>query len=169
MAEFPDGEALLAATKSAYSAGFRRMDAYSPNSVEGLSEALGFSGTKLPFLVMGGGIIGAISGFGLQYFVHAIDYPLNIGGRPFNSWPSFIPVTFELTILCAALTTVLGMILLNGFPMPYHPVFNIARFENASTDGFFLCIESQDPKFEMNSTKEFLRSLNAKEVMEVKS
>jgi hypothetical protein len=156
MAEFDSPEALLEATQQAYAKGYRRMDAYTPFAVEGLDEALGSHRDWLPLLVLLGGIAGAVNGFGMQWFASVIHYPLNIGGRPFNSWPSFIPITFELTILFAAGTAVLGMLALNGLPMPYHPVFSVPRFELASRHGFFLCIESEDPLFDMKATRTFL-------------
>ena len=167
LAEFDDGEALLAATQRARAEGYRRMDAYSPFPVEGLAEALGSTRTGMSWLVLLGGIAGGVAGFGLQYYVAVIAMPYNVGGRPLLSWPSFIPITFETTILGAALVGVVGMLLLNGFPMPYHPVFNIASFEHASQDGFFLCIERRDPKFDPQKTREFLRSLQAREVYDV--
>ena len=132
MAEFEAPEALLEAARRAYVTGYRHMDAYSPFPVEGLAAAIGFQRTQLPLVVLLGGIIGGVGGFLLQYYAAVIDYPLNVGGRPLNSWPAFIPVTFELTILMAALFAVLGMLALNGLPMPYHPVFNVPRFALAS-------------------------------------
>jgi len=167
LAEFPTSEDLVKASQKAYDEGFRNMDAYSPFPVHGLSEAVGFKKTKLPMIVLIGAIVGMITGFGMQYFASAIHYPLNIGGRPLNSWPSFIPITFELTILFAAFSAVLGMFALNGLPMPYHPVFNVEKFAMASRDCFFLCIESKDPKFDLEATKKFLKNLNAREVFEV--
>jgi hypothetical protein len=167
MAEFDDPETLLQATRRAYEEGYRRMDAYSPFPIEELGEALGIHRTAVPLLVLIGGIVGAVSGYGLQYWVSAIAYPLNVGGRPFNSWPSFIPVTFEMTVLVAALTAVFGMLALNRLPMPYHPVFNVPRFALASRDRFFLCIEATDPMFDGDRTRAFLEHFAPREVSEV--
>jgi hypothetical protein len=167
MAEFDSSADLLDAAQRAYEEGYRRMDAYTPFPVHGLPEALGFHRTRLPLLVLLGGIAGCIGGYSLQYWVAAIDYPLNVGGRPLNSWPAFIPVTFELTVLVAALAAVLGMLALNRLPMPYHPVFNVPEFELASRNRFFLCIEAVDPKFDRGETKHFLESLKPRGVFEV--
>ena len=167
LAEFDDAQALVSATRAAFAKGYRRMDAYSPFPIEELSDALGFRKTRLPLLVLLGGILGCATGFGMQYYSAVISYPLNVGGRPFNSWPSFIPVTFELTVLGAALFAVLGMLALNGLPMPYHPVFNVPRFALATRDQFFLCIEATDPGFDQVETANFLRGLPAREVTEV--
>jgi len=167
LAEFDRPEDVLAAAHKTYAAGYRRMDAYSPMPIEGLSEAIGFHHTRLPLLVLTGGILGCAAGFFLQYWVSVIEYPLIIGGRPFNSWPAFIPVTFETTILFAALTAVLGMLALNGLPTPYHPVFNAPNFLLATRNRFFLCIEARDPKFDRAATREFLQNLGAREVSEV--
>ena len=167
MAEFESPAELLDAAGRAYEEGYRRMDAYTPFPVHGLAEALGFRRTRLPLLVFFGGIAGCVGGYYLQYWISAIDYPLNIGGRPLNSWPAFIPVTFELTILVAALAAVLGMLALNGLPMPYHPVFNVPAFERATRNRFFLCIESIDPKFDRGETTHFLESLKPHAVFEV--
>src|SRR5947207_8053804 len=156
LAEFENPEELIAAVRLARAAGDRRMDAYTPFPIEEVSEELGFHRTALPWIVLSGGLVGCVSGFILQYWISAIDYPLNIGGRPLNSWPAFIPVTFELTILVAALSAVLGMLALNGLPMPYHPVFNVPRFALATRDRFFLCIEARDPKLEPQATRRFL-------------
>jgi hypothetical protein len=167
MAEFDRPEELRSATQQAYADGYRRMDAYTPFPVEGLAEALGLHRTRLPLVVLLGGLVGCIGGFALQYYAAVIDYPINVGGRPLNSWPAFVPVTFELTILCAALAAVLGMLALNGLPMPYHPVFNVPRFELATRDHFFLCIEATDPRFDRQGTRQFLERLGSREVTEV--
>ncbi len=169
MAEFASPEALVAAAERAHREGYRRLDAYSPFPVEGLAEAIGFHKNRLPLLVLIGGIVGASGGFFLQYWFHVLDYPMNIGGRPLNSWPMFIPVTFELTILIAALAAVFGLLALNGLPMPYHPVFNIERFELASRNRFFLCIESRDAKFDAAATRRFMEDLHPQGVYEVES
>jgi len=168
MGEFSSPEDLLAATKKAREAGYKHVEAYTPFPVEGLSEAVGFKWTAVPLLTLMGGLGGGMTGFGLQYWVAAITYPLNIGGRPLNSWPAFIPVTFELTVLGASIFAVFGMLALNKLPQPYHPVFNVERFSQASTDKFFLCIEARDPKFDLVETSKFLQSLHAQHVNEVK-
>lgn len=167
MAEFEGPDALLGAARKARDAGYTKLDAFTPMPVEGLSEAVGFPRTWLPLIVLIAGIAGGMVGFGFQYWVHVIALPLNIGGRPLNSWPSFIPATFELTVLFAAISAVLGMILLNGLPRPHHPVFNVPGFERASVDRFFLCIEAQDPRFNLDKTKQFLVGLHAREVSEI--
>jgi len=168
MGEFSTPEDLLAATKKAREAGYKHVEAYTPFPVEGLSEAVGFKWTAVPLLTLMGGVGGGLTGFGLQYWVAAITYPINIGGRPLNSWPAFIPVTFELTVLGASIFAVFGMLALNKLPQPYHPVFNVERFAQASTDKFFLCIEARDPKFDLAETSKFLQSLHAQHVNEVK-
>jgi hypothetical protein len=167
MAEFDTPTALVAAANAAREAGYTRMDAYSPIPIEELHHAIGFHHTKLPLIVLLGGIAGGVAGYGLQYWASVIEYPLNIGGRPFHSWPSFIPVTFELTILGAALAAVFGMLALNGLPMPYHPVFNAPRFALASRNRFFLCIETRDPRFDRDATHRFLEGLDPRGVSEV--
>jgi len=167
MAEFEDPNQLVAAAHRAREAGYRRMDAYSPLPIEELHEAIGFEHTKLPLIVLIGGIVGCLSGFLLQLWVSATAYPINIAGKPFNSWPAFIPVTFECTILGAALAAVFGMLALNGLPQPYHPVFNVDAFGRASTDRFFLVIETTDPRFERHATWKFLEGLHPVGVSEV--
>lgn len=169
MVQFDSPEDLLAAARRAHAEGYRKMDAYTPFPIEELAEAIGFHHTRLPLVVLGGGIVGCLGGFFLQYWVSVIDFPLNVGGRPYNSWPSFVPVTFETTILVAALSAVLGMLALNGLPTPYHPVFNAPGFELASRNRFFLCIEAADPKFSLEGTKQFLQGLSSGEVVEVES
>jgi hypothetical protein len=167
MAEFRDPDQLLAATQEAYQEGYRRMDAYSPFPVEGLSEALHIERNWLPYLVLAGGILGALAGYGMQYYTAVIAYPHNVGGRPLNSWPAFIPITFEMTVLFAAFAAVVGMLVMNGLPRPYHPVFNVPRFKLASRDRFFLVIHARDPQFDQEQTHRFLAGLGADEVYEV--
>jgi hypothetical protein len=167
MAEFETPTDVVEAARSAYEDGYRRMDAYSPYPIEELSEAIGFHKNRLPLIVLIGGIVGCLGGFALCYWASAIVYPLNVGGRPLNSWPAFIPVTFECTILVAALSAVFGMLALNGLPQPYHPVFNVPRFELASRNHFFLCIEARDPRFDREATRAFLESLGPSEVTDV--
>jgi ActD protein len=167
MAEFVESDELLVAAARARDAGFRRMDAYSPFPVEGLATALGVRHTRLPLVVLIGGILGGLAGYGLQYWVNLIEFPYNVGGRPYHSWPAFIPITFEMTILGASLAAVLGMLALNGLPMPYHPVFNVPEFNLASQHRFFLCIESRDRKFDLRETQAFLESLHPLKVTAV--
>jgi hypothetical protein len=167
MAEFDTPGALIAAAERARKAGYRRLDAYAPYPIEELVHALGQHHSKLPMLVLGGGILGCLAGLGLQVYVNAFAYPLNIGGKPILSWPAFVPVTFEMTILFASLTAVLGMLALNGLPTPYHPVFNVPRFSAASRDRYFLCIEAADPRFHAQGTRQFLAELGPTEVCEV--
>jgi hypothetical protein len=169
MAEFGDPTSLVAAAKRTYAEGYRRFDSYSPFPIHELFDAMQCHDRRVPLFVLLGGIAGAIAGFGLQAWVSAVAYPLNIGGRPYISWPMFIPVTFELTILFAALAAVLSWIVLNGLPMPYHPVFNVPRFATASQDRFFLAIEATDPNFDRTRTFEFLKSLGAREINEVEA
>jgi hypothetical protein len=167
MAEFENPEQLVKATERAYETGYRKMDAYTPFPVEEVAEAMHFHNTGVPPLVLVGGLVGAFSGFLIQVIGSAYDYPLNVGGRPLYSWPAFIPVTFEAGILIAAFAAVIGMLVLNGLPRPYHPVFNAPNFERVSEDRFFLCIEAKDPKFEQASTRAFLESLGPQQVSEV--
>ena len=167
MAQFDSPGALVAAARESYAAGYRQINGYSPFPIEELSEAIGFKRTTLPLIVLAGGIIGAVGGFFMQYWMEVIDYPINVGGKPFNSWPAFIPITFECTVLCAAFAAVLGMLALNKLPQPYHPVFNAPNFALATRDSFFLVIESKDPKFDHDEAMRFLKSLEAREVNDV--
>jgi ActD protein len=167
MAEFDDPGSLVTATERARHDGYRCMDAYSPFPIEELHHALGAHATRLPLIVLIGGLVGCIGGYALEYWTSVFAYPLNIGGKPLHSWPAFIPVTFECTILVAALSAVLGMLALNGLPQPYHPVFNVPRFALASRNRFFLCIEATDPRFDLDSTRRFLETLNPREVTTV--
>ena len=169
MAEFDTPTAIVAAARRAYAEGYRRMDTYTPFPVEGLAEELRFHRTRVPLIVLLGGLAGCLGGYFLQYWIMALYWPVNVGGRPLNSWPMFIPVTFELTVLVAALSAVLGMLALNGLPHPYHPVFNVPRFALASQDRFFLCIEASDPRFDRAGTRYFLESLAPREVSDVES
>jgi hypothetical protein len=167
MAEYHTPQELLEAIHAAKSAGWKTMDAFTPYPIEEVFEELGHHHSKVPLIVLVGGIIGGIGGFALQYWVSAIEYPLNVGGRPFNSWPAFIPVTFECTILLAALSAVFGMFALNGLPQPYHPVFNVKGFALASRNRYFLLIEHRDPKFTRDAARTFLSSTAAHEVSDV--
>ncbi|HEY0511966.1 MAG TPA: DUF3341 domain-containing protein [Thermoanaerobaculia bacterium] len=167
MAEFPSADALVAAAHQVHAAGYEKVDAFTPYPVEAVSEALGLPRSKMPIIVLLGGLFGGFGGYMLQFWSQVIRYPMNIGGRPIHSWPSFIVPTFECTILGAALAAVVGMIAINGLPMPYHPVFNVPRFALASRDRFFLVIEALDPKFDAGATRRFLTSLNASEVSDV--
>ncbi len=167
MAEFDSPQELLDAATRVGQAGYTKTDAYSPFPIHGLAEALGFKERKVAPIVLAGGLIGALGGYGLEYWTTVIAYPLNIGGRPYHSWVSFIPPAFETTILFAAFSAVIGMIALNGLPQPYHPVFNHERFSLATQDKFFLAIEAADPKFDAVRTRQFLSSLGPREVVEV--
>ena len=167
LAEFDSAKRLVFAAQQAHASGYRRMDAYSPFPIDGLAEALGRDRTGIPVLVLIAGVFGGIAGYLLEYYCSVIDYPLNVGGRPVHTWPSFVPPAFETTILAAALMAVLGMIALNGLPRLYHPIFNVPQFERASQDRFFLCIESNDPQYAVDATRKFLEGLNSLEVTEV--
>jgi hypothetical protein len=167
MAEFPSAEALLHAAHKVHDAGYTKADAHSPFPIHGLAEALGFRERSVAPIVLAGGITGLVAGYGLEYWTSVIDYPMNIGGRPYHSWVSFIPPAFETTILFAAISAVVGMLALNGLPQPYHPVFNVERFGRASQDAFFLVIEAADPKFDVHATRAFLTGLGARDVVTV--
>ena len=167
LAEFDTPTQLVNAARKVREAGYKKTDAFSPFPLHEIDEALGIKRSILPFMVFGGGLIGLLTGIGLQYFVHVFDYPIIVGGRPFFSLPSFIPVSYELTILLAAFTAVFGMIALNGLPQPYHPVFNVPRFALASREKFFLLIETKDAQFDYEQTRNFMQTLNAQEVFDV--
>ena len=167
MAEFETPTELVHAAKAAYAEGYREMDAYSPFPVEEASEAIGFHKSAVPLIVLVGGILGGLSGFMLQYWINVIAYPLNIGGKPFNSWPAFIVPTFEMTILFAGLSGMFGMFALNGLPRPYHPLFHVARFSKVTRNKFFLCVEAIDPKFDLVGTQEFMERLKPLSISEV--
>ena len=167
IAGFENPSDLVAAARRVYSLGYRRINGYSPYPIEELSEAIGFTHTSLPLIVFIGGLVGGIGGFLMQYYMEVIDYPINVGGKPYNSWPAFIPITFEMTVLVAAFSAVLGMLVLNKLPQPYHPVFNVPNFAMATRDRFFLAIEANDPKFDHAEVVELLKSLNAVEVNDV--
>jgi hypothetical protein len=167
MAEFEEHEQLLEAAKRSFAAGYRSMDGYSPFPIEGLAEALGHQFTPVPLLTLGGGIAGGLGAYFMQWYSQRVLYPLNVGGRPLHTWPNFIPVTFELTILIASLSALVAMLFLNRLPQPHHPVFNVPAFRRASIDRFFLCIESADPKFDYQKTREFLLELRPLAVSDV--
>ncbi len=167
MAEFDNPTDIVEAANLARVAGYTAMDAYTPFPIDELNEALGLKRNSLPLIVLIGGILGGLGGYSLEFWTQVIAWPMNIGGRPFHSWPHFIPVTFECTILGASLAAFLGMIALNKLPMPYHPVFNVPEFNRASRDRFFLCIEAADPKFDRYATESFLKDLQPLGVSEV--
>lgn len=167
MAEFDTATELVDAARQVRDAGYRKTDAFTPFPLHEIDEALGIKRSILPFLVLAGGFAGLLAGLGLEIWVHAIDYPLNIGGRPYVSLPSFIPPAYELTILFASFTAVLGMLFLNGLPQPYHPVFNVPRFALATREKFFLIIEAKDPLYEYEKARSFMESLNPQEVFDV--
>lgn len=168
LAKFPDPETLVSAARRATDAGYRELDAYSPFPVEELSDALRLRSSKLPYAVLGGGITGGLVGFLMQVFATVIDYPMNIGGKPLLSWPAYIPIAFELTILLAAFGGIIGLFVVTRFPQPYHPVFNVEDFQqHGSQDGFYLGIEARDPKFDLAVTRKFLEDQGAILVSEI--
>lgn len=167
LAEFTSQRDVLAAAQRARAEGYGCMDAYTPFPVESLAEVIGCRPTAIPLIVLIGGAVGALGGYFMEWYAMAVDYPINIGGRPFNSWPAYIPITFELLVLCAAISAVIGMLALNRLPRLHHPVFSAPGFERASTDRFFLCIEAQDPKFDVSGTRRFLERFHPVSLMEV--
>ena len=166
-AEFHDPQALLSAANATREEGYTSVDAFSPFPVHGLAEAVGFHKSRLSLIVLVMGILGGAGGFFMQWYANVISYPLNIGGKPYHSWPAWIPVTFECAILLAAFGAVFGMLALNGLPMPYHPMFNLRRFDSASRDKFFLVIHARDPKFRPQEARDFLQTLGPREVSDV--
>jgi hypothetical protein len=169
VAEFEDPHDLLHAAEAAREAGYRKMDAYTPFPVHGLAEAMEFDDWRLPWLIFLAGCTGAFTGLSLESFTSVFEYPWNVGGKPFFSWPQFIPIIFELTILFAAGACVLGMLGLNGLPRPHHPIFSAPHFDRASQDRFFLCIESRDGMFDRERTEDFLLQLGPQRVSEVEN
>ena len=167
LAEFDSATAIVTAARQAREAGYVKVDAYTPFPIHELDAALRLPRTKLPWIVLGGGVTGLLAGLALQYWASAIEYPMNVGGRPYASWPAFVVPAYETTILFASITAVVAMILLNGLPQPYHPLFNVPAFSSASADRFFLCIEAVDPKFEIGATRQFLQELRPVGVSDV--
>ncbi|HUL76600.1 MAG TPA: DUF3341 domain-containing protein [Vicinamibacteria bacterium] len=167
LAEFLAPADLVRAAHAVHAAGYRKVDAYTPYPMEEVLEALDLHHSHVPKLVLAGGLFGLAAGWGLQYWASVVEYPMNIGGRPFNAWPVFVVPSFETTVLFAALAAVFGMLALNGFPQPYHPVFNVPTFAAATRDRFFLCVEAEDPKFDRATTRAFLQGLGAADVQEV--
>jgi hypothetical protein len=167
MAEFDSASDLVAAARRTHAAGYQKLDAYSPFPVEELAEAIGFHKNHVPLITLIGGIVGGLTGYAMQYWISAVSYPINVGGKPQHSWPAFIVVTFEMTILFAGLSAVFGMLALNGLPMPYHPVFNVPRFAFATTDRFFLIVFSTDPQYDATATRRFLEGLGPQSISEV--
>jgi hypothetical protein len=167
VAEFADEKALVDAARRARAAGYRNVDAYAPFSVDGLSDALGFRTDRVALITLLGGLVGGVGGYFLQWYSAVIDYPINSGGRPLHSWPAFIPATFEMTVLGAALAAFFGMLILNGLPRLIHPIFNAPEFDLASRNRFFLCIEARDPRYEAGETRAFLEGLMPIRIAEV--
>src|SRR5213595_2406977 len=167
MAKFDSAQDLVAAARKTHEAGYRKLDAYSPFPVEEQAEAIGFHKNRVPLVTLIGALIGGIGGYLMQYWIAVLSYPINVGGRPPHSWPAFIVVTFEMTILFGGISAVFGMLALNGLPMPYHPVFNVPQFDRASRDRFFLVIFSSDKNYDAMRTRQFLESLNPISIAEV--
>ncbi len=169
MAEFADAADLLHAAQKTRAAGYRRMDAFSPFAIEGMDDALSLHSSKISYFVLGGALVGMIAGFAMQYFSAVINYPVNVGGRPLDSIPAFIPITFEMAVLFGAFSGLIAMFVLNGLPMPYHPVFNVPEFKKMTSGRFFLCIEGRDPQFDLDATRQFLHGLSPLKVSDVEA
>jgi hypothetical protein len=167
IAEYDTPEQVLSAAKAAHRAGYQKMDAYTPHPVEGLDDALGMQPTRLGFVVLAMGLVGMVTGYFMQWYSMNIFYPLNIGGRPLHDWPTYVVITFELTVLLSAFTAGLFMLARNGLPRPYHPVFNTPGFERATRDGYYLCIESEDPTFDLKRVQSFFQGTTPVSVHEV--
>jgi len=167
LAEFEHPEEIVEASRAAHAAGYRYLESYTPFPLEGMMEALERPRTRLPMVSLIGGVIGLVSAYVMMYYAAVIDYPWNIAGRPYDSWPMYVPIMFELTVLGAAFGSFFGMLILNGLPRPYHPLFNVPEFKLASRDRFFLCIEARDPKFHQQETRTFLESLHPHKIYEV--
>ena len=167
MASFDSPHEVLEAARSSYEQGYRMMEAYTPFPVEGLSEAMGYTRNRVPMVVLIGGIIGGLLGFFMQWFSAVVHYPINVGGRPLNSWPAFVPITFEMTVLGASLSAVVGVLAMNGLPRPHHPVFNVPEFALASNDRFFLSIQARDPLFDLEATYQMLSEFHPKDIQVV--
>ena len=165
--EFDSPDKLLAAANKALDGGYSSMDAFSPFPIHGLADAIGFQEGRVRWIIFVAGAAGAIGGMGLQWWVATQAYPLNVGGRPLFSWPSFIPPAFETTILFAAFGAVLGMIGLNRLPQPHHPVFDAPNFERASQDRFFLLVEAKDPMYDASAIKKLMEGADALQVTEI--
>jgi Protein of unknown function (DUF3341) len=167
VAEFNDPEDLIDAANKVRKAGYTAVEAYTPYPVDGLDDAVGHKPTRLGWVVFWMGVLGCLTGFFMQLYSNAVFYPLNIGGKPYNSWPNFVVITFECTIIFSCFTAGLFMLGRNGLPRPYHSIFNTPNFEHASRDKFFLCVESKDSKFDLGKTKKFMDGLGANQVSEV--
>lgn len=167
LAEYDTVPGMVSAAEKAHEHGYRRMDTYSPFPIEEAAEAIGFHKNRVALVVLIGGLLGGLGGYSLEYWVSVLAYPINVGGKPWHSWPAFIPVTFECTVLGASIAAFIGMLAMNGLPMPYHPVFNAPNFSAASKDKFFLCIEAADPQFDLTQTRRFLEQTSPRVVTEV--
>lgn len=167
LAEFASADDLLAAARRVHAAGFQRAEAYSPFHVDGLAEALGFRRSRVPMFTFAGGLLGGLGGFFLQWYSAVVDYPLNIGGRPLDSWPLFVPVTFEMAVIGGAFAAFLSMLVANGLPRLRHPLFAVPEFDLAMRNRFFLCLRCDDPAFEDGRARQLLEGLHPMRCLEV--